>query len=82
MRLSEIGSKEIIDLSKGCKHGQLWDAEMMFEKKDGKIRAVLVPGEVAKGLFKSSGEQWLQLPLDNIVKIGEDMIIFESDRMD
>ncbi len=32
MRLSEIGSKEIVDLSKGCSHGQLWDTEMLFER--------------------------------------------------
>ena len=38
MRLSEIGNKEIVDLSTGCSHGQLWDAEMIFEKKTGKIK--------------------------------------------
>ena len=32
MRLSEIGDKEIADLSKGSLHGKLWDAEMLFEE--------------------------------------------------
>ncbi len=30
MRLSEIGNKEIIDLSTGSRHGQLWDSEASF----------------------------------------------------
>ena len=33
MRLSEIGNKEIVDVSTGRSYGQLWDAEMIFEKK-------------------------------------------------
>ena len=51
MRLSEIGSKEIVDLSKGCSHGQLWDTEMLFERKDGTIKAVLIPSYHSKGPF-------------------------------
>lgn len=79
MRLSEIGSKEIVDLSKGCSHGQLWDTEMLFERKDGTIKAVLIPSYQSKGPFKHSAEQWIRLPWNNIVKIGEDMIIFKSE---
>lgn len=78
MRLSEIGSKEIVDLAKGCSHGQLWDAELLFEKKDGAIRAVLIPSYHSKGPFKHASEEWIKLPWNNIVKIGEDMIIFKS----
>ena len=82
MRLSEIGSKEIVDLSKGSRHGQLWDTEMLFERKTGRIKAILIPNSHSKGLFKSSQEQWIKLPWDNIVKIGEDMIIFKSEGED
>lgn len=82
MRLSEIGSKEIVDLSKGCNHGQLWDAEMLFDRKSGCIKAVLIPSYHGKGPFKSATEQWIQLPWCNIVKIGEDMIIFKSEELD
>ena len=32
MLLSEIGDKEIIDISKGSMHGRLWDAEMLFDE--------------------------------------------------
>lgn len=78
MRLSEIGSKEIVDLSKGCSHGQLWDTEMLFERKDGKIKAILIPSYHSKGLFRNTSEEWIKLPWSNIVKIGDDMMIFKS----
>lgn len=82
MRLSEIGSKEIVDLSKGSSHGQLWDTEMLFERKSGTIKAVLIPNFQSKGPFKGSSEQWIKLPWNSIVKIGEDMIIFKSEKDD
>lgn len=64
MRLSEIGNKEIVDLSTGCSHGRLWDAEIIFEKKTGKIKAV--QGDLC------------DLAWNSIVIIGDDMIIFQS----
>ena len=33
MLLSEVGNKEIVDMSTGTNHGQLWDAEMVFDRK-------------------------------------------------
>lgn len=78
MRLSEIGNKEIVDLSTGCSHGQLWDAEMLFDKKTGKIKAVLVPSFQSTGLFKKGFGNLYELPWGNIVIVGKDMIIFQS----
>lgn len=78
MRLSEIGNKEIVDLSTGSNHGQLWDADMLFDKKSGKIKAVLVPSLQSTGLFKKNFDDMCELPWGNIVIIGEDMIIFQS----
>ncbi len=78
MRLSEIGNKEIVDLSTGSNHGQLWDADMLFDKKSGKIKAVLVPSLQSTGLFKKNFNDMCELPWGNIVIIGEDMIIFQS----
>ena len=78
MRLSEIGNKEIVDLSTGCTHGQVWDAEMIFEKKTGKIKSVLVPSMESTGFLKKSLNGICELPWSSIVIIGEDMIIFQS----
>ena len=75
MRLSEIGDKEIADLSKGSLHGKLWDAEMLFDERTGVISALLVPG------FQSTDRHMrgeLQLPWNSIIIIGEDLIVFRS----
>lgn len=82
MRLSEIGNKEIVDLSTGASHGKLWDAEMLFEKKSGKIKAALVPSLENAGLFKRASSDLYELPWGNIVIIGEDIIIFQSHSSD
>ena len=78
MLLSEIGNKEIVDLSTGCSHGELWNAELLFEKKSGKIKAVLVPSIQSTGLFHKEPGEMCQLPWNSIVIIGDDLIIFQS----
>lgn len=82
MRLSDIGSKEIVDLSTGINHGRLWDAEMMFEKSTGKIKAVLVPSLQSTGLFKKGINNMYELPWGSIVIVGDDVIIFRSQPSD
>ena len=77
MLLSEIGDKEVIDLTKGSRHGSFWDAEMLFNESDGKIKELLVPNLQGKSRF-SSAHDTMQLPWESIVKIGEDIIIFRS----
>ncbi|MEG1929916.1 MAG: YlmC/YmxH family sporulation protein [Anaerovorax sp.] len=77
MRLSEIGYKEIINLSTGSRHGQLSSAELLFEESSGKITAILVPGMQGRFGFMGSKE-FLQLPWESIIKIGDDIIIFET----
>ena len=54
MLLSEIGDKEVIDLTKGSRHGSFWDAEMLFNESDGKIKALLVPNLQGKSRFSSA----------------------------
>ena len=75
MRLSEIGDKEIVDITKGSLHGKLWDAEMIFDERSGVISSLLVEG------FQSTDRRIrgdLQLPWNSIVTIGDDLIIFKS----
>lgn len=80
MLLSEIGNKEIVDMSTGTNHGQLWDAEMVFDRKTGKIKSVLVQNSQSTGLFKKSYMDLCELPWSSIVIIGDDMIIFKSEQ--
>lgn len=75
MRLSEIGDKEVADVTTGSLHGKLWDAEMLFDERTGVIYSLLVSD------FRS-GERTmrsdLQLPWNSIIIIGEDLILFKS----
>ena len=64
MLLSEIGNKEIVDLSTGCSHGELWNAELLFEKKSGKIKAVLVPSIQSTGLFQKASRRTVSASLE------------------
>ncbi len=77
MLLSEIGDKEIIDLTKGSRHGSFWEAEMLFDENSGKIKSLLVPNFQGRSRF-SQNHELMQLPWESIVKIGEDIIIFRS----
>ena len=75
MLLSEIGDKEIVDISTGSMHGKLWDAEMIFDEQTGVVKSLLVPD------FQSIGSRFaseLALPWNSILIIGEDLIIFRS----
>ena len=75
MRLSEIGDKEIADLSKGSLHGKLWDAEMLIDERTGVIQSLLGPD------FQGADRHMrgdLQLPWSSILIVGEDIIIFRS----
>ena len=75
MLLSEIGDKEIVDISKGSMHGRLWDAEIIFDEITGRIHSLLVPDFQAG---RSRYREDLQLPWSSIIIIGEDIIIFRS----
>ena len=78
MRLSEIGNKDIIDLTKGCNHGSLWDCELLFERRSGRIVAILIPAGTFKKKKKNCTGERIQLPWNNIVKTSDYMIIFKS----
>jgi YlmC/YmxH family sporulation protein len=75
MLLSEIGDKEIVDLSNGSLHGRLWDAEMVFDERTGIIHSLLVPNFQGSAMHSKGN---LHLPWNSIVTIGDDLIIFKS----
>lgn len=77
MKLSDLGDKEIVNLANGSRHGQLANAELLFDEHQGKIKAILVPEYQGRMSFFGNKE-YLQLPWNTIRKIGEDIIIFEA----
>lgn len=76
MKLSDLGDKEIVNLANGCRHGQLAEAELLFDTNQGRIKAILVPNENDRFSFWRN-KDYLQLPWNAIRKIGEDIIIFD-----
>ena len=76
MLLSEIGDKEVVDIVSGTMHGKLWDAEMLFDEKDGTIKSLIVSdGSGIGGRYREE----VRLPWASILVVGEDMIIFRSE---
>ncbi len=78
MRLSDLGEKEIINITDGCRYGDLNEAELLFEERTAKIKAILVP-EHRSRLFFGGISNMIQIPWPNIKRIGEDIIIVETD---
>ena len=66
MRLSEIGDKEIIDIRTGNRHGQLWDAEMLFDEKSGEIQSLLVPDFTSSSKFEKEEDN--AIPLSDMLQ--------------
>jgi YlmC/YmxH family sporulation protein len=76
LRLSDLGDKEIVNLANGSRYGQLADADLIFDERVGKIKAILVQDYKGRVGFMGT-KDFLQIPWNCIVKIGEDIIIFE-----
>lgn len=78
MRLSELCSKEIINLENGEKMGNSGYIDLIFDEQSGKIEYILVPG---KFRFLSFGiKNYIQIPWESIKRIGPDIIIIETER--
>ena len=76
-RFSEFRCKEVINVRTGTRLGYVCDAE--FDWPEGRIRALIVPGR-AKYLGLFGREDDYILPWECISRIGEDLILVESDR--
>jgi len=74
--VSDLRYKEMINLHNGHRLGYVADVLMSLE--DGKISALIVPGQARFfGLF--GREEDMIVPWDNITKIGEDIILIDME---
>ena len=74
MRLSELRSKEIINIASGQRLGYVCDAEV--EMPAGILKSLMVPGPCRFfGLF--GREPDYLVPLGSITKIGRDIILVD-----
>ncbi|MGI6703240.1 MAG: YlmC/YmxH family sporulation protein [Clostridia bacterium] len=78
MRLSQIGGKEIVNLNTGERLGMVAEADLVIDKATGNIIRLLIPEERLG--FSLFGERnFIEVPWENVKKIGNDMIIIEQD---
>ena len=76
-RFSEFRYKEVINIRSGQRMGYVCDAE--FQYPEGRIAALIVPGKPRYlGLF--GREDDYILPWECISRVGEDLILVESDK--
>ncbi len=73
MRLSELQTKKIINISDGKHIGTIMDINI---KEDGQIDSLII--ESTKGLFSLSKEDDTIIYWNEITKIGEDVILINN----
>lgn len=72
--MSELGGKEIIDVSSGERLGMIHEADLVVRPEDGAIAAILLPER--RGWFrKPRGE--VAIPWAAVRTIGSEMVIVE-----
>ncbi|TDQ39696.1 YlmC/YmxH family sporulation protein [Aureibacillus halotolerans] len=76
MRLSELNSKEIIDLNNGERHGTVGQCDLEIDVRSGNIHRIIVPDLKWLGLKKASDR--LTIEWSDIETIGKDMVLINS----
>jgi len=74
VRISELQSKDVVNISDGKRLGTIGDLDI--DTDSGLIRAVVVPGQ-AKFFGMVGGGQDIVVPWNQIVKIGSDVILVD-----
>lgn len=77
MRYKEISGKEIVNVVHGSRLGILGQTDLEINDQTGQIEAFIIPNYKWFGLMKEGEET--KIRWRSIKKIGEDMIIVESD---
>lgn len=76
-RFSDFRCKEVINVRTGTRLGYVCDAQL--QSPEGRISALVVPGR-SKCFGLLGREEDYILPWECITRIGEDIILVESDR--
>ena len=75
-RFSEFRYKEVINIRTGSRLGYVCDAQ--FQSPEGRISALVVPGKSRWFGILGREEDYI-LPWECISRVGEDIILVESD---
>ena len=73
MRLSDLQNKKIININSGKSIGNIMDIEVL---DSGKIESLII--EQGKNIFSLNRESEIRLYWNDIVKIGEDVILVQK----
>lgn len=76
MKISELQSKDVVNIGNGRKLGRIYDLELDLRR--GRIRALIIPGDARLFGWISNGREWV-IPWHRIVKIGSDVILVRLD---
>lgn len=74
MRISELQSKDVVNIGDGKRLGTIGDLDI--DTDSGLIRAIIVPGQ-ARFFGMVGGGQDVVVPWNQIVKIGSDVILVD-----
>lgn len=77
VRYKEMSGKEIVNVIHGSRLGILGQTDLEINERTGQIEAFIIPNYKWFGLVKEGEET--KIHWRSIKKIGEDMIIVESD---
>ena len=77
MKLSELYSKEIINIDTGENLGIFGDCDLIIDEKSGEIISFVSGQSSGFGFFKEQKKR--EILWKNIKKIGSDMIIIENE---
>ena len=75
MTLSELRQKDVINTRDGQCLGKVMDIE--FCAVDGRITALVVPGEFSLAALLRGERTGVVIPWENICKIGDDVILVD-----
>ena len=73
LRLSDLQNKKIININSGKSIGNIMDIEVL---DSGKIESLII--EQSKNIFSLNRESEIRLYWNDIVKIGEDVILVQK----
>lgn len=78
MKISELQSKDVVNIANGKKLGKIYDLEI--DMRRGKIKSLIIPGEAKLFGWGSNSQEWV-IPWRRIVKIGSDVILVRLDSL-
>lgn len=78
MKISELQSKDVVNVANGRKLGRIYDLELDLRR--GRIQSLIIPSEARLFGWISNGQEWV-IPWYQIVKIGSDVILVRLDDM-